>query len=80
MGEFFPSILILGILQDASIFFLNKSKAVKWTTYTCGFRFVQQKLGGPSLAEYEKVQAEFSELQIRYTDLLAMHQEKCREV
>ncbi|KAG8390831.1 hypothetical protein BUALT_Bualt01G0124400 [Buddleja alternifolia] len=41
--------------------------------------FVQQKLGGPSLAEYEKLQAEISDLQIRYNELLAVHQEKCRE-
>ncbi|GFP97271.1 c-myc-binding protein [Phtheirospermum japonicum] len=38
--------------------------------------FIQQKLGGPSLAEYEKLQAEFSDLQIRYNELLAVHQEK----
>ncbi|KAL8538981.1 hypothetical protein ACS0TY_000837 [Phlomoides rotata] len=41
--------------------------------------FVQQKLGGPTLAEYEKMQAEFSDLQSRYNDLLAAHQEKSRE-
>ncbi|KAI3721689.1 hypothetical protein L2E82_32706 [Cichorium intybus] len=37
--------------------------------------FVQQKLGGPSLSEYEKLQAEMSDLQIRYNELLAVHQE-----
>ncbi|PIN09262.1 hypothetical protein CDL12_18164 [Handroanthus impetiginosus] len=41
--------------------------------------FVQQKLGGPTLAEYEKLQAEVSDLQTRYNELLAAHQEKCRE-
>ncbi|KAL7107869.1 hypothetical protein ACP275_06G081100 [Erythranthe tilingii] len=41
--------------------------------------FVQQKLGGPTLAEYEKVQAEFSDLQTKYNELLAAHQEKCRQ-
>ncbi|KAK4431169.1 c-Myc-binding protein [Sesamum alatum] len=41
--------------------------------------FIQQKLGGPTLAEYEKLQAEVSDLQIRYNELLAVHQDKCRE-
>ncbi|KAL0303715.1 UNVERIFIED_CONTAM: c-Myc-binding protein [Sesamum radiatum] len=42
--------------------------------------FIQQKLGGPTLAEYEKLQAEVSDLQIRYNELLAVHRDKCREV
>ncbi|GJZ33614.1 c-Myc-binding protein [Tanacetum coccineum] len=42
--------------------------------------FVQQKLGGPSLSEYEKLQAEMSDLQIRYNELLALHQEKCSQL
>ncbi|GER56674.1 C-Myc-binding protein [Striga asiatica] len=41
--------------------------------------FIQQKLGGPSLAEYEKLQAEFSDLQMRYNEIVAAHQEKCQE-
>ncbi|GKB89511.1 c-Myc-binding protein, partial [Tanacetum coccineum] len=41
--------------------------------------FVQQKLGGPSLSEYEKLQAEMSDLQTRYNELLALHQEKCSQ-
>ncbi|KAL3834026.1 hypothetical protein ACJIZ3_008762 [Penstemon smallii] len=41
--------------------------------------FVQQKLGGPTLAEYEKLQADLSDLQMRHNELLASHQEKCRE-
>nr|GMC96073.1 C-Myc-binding protein homolog [Ipomoea batatas]GMD01949.1 C-Myc-binding protein homolog [Ipomoea batatas] len=42
--------------------------------------FVQQKLGGPAVSDYEKLQAEFSDLQTRYNELLTAHQEKCREV
>ncbi|XP_020540253.1 c-Myc-binding protein isoform X2 [Jatropha curcas] len=42
--------------------------------------FIQQKLGGPSLSEYEKLQAEISDLQMKYNDLLAAHQETCKEV
>ncbi|KAL6518340.1 hypothetical protein OROMI_034041 [Orobanche minor] len=42
--------------------------------------FVQQKLGGQPLAEYEKLQADFSDLQMRYNELSAVHQEKCQEV
>ncbi|KAB1202492.1 C-Myc-binding protein [Morella rubra] len=42
--------------------------------------FVQQKLGGPSLSEYEKLQAEMSNLQIKYDDLLVKHQETCKEL
>lgn len=43
-------------------------------------RFIQQKLGGPSASEYEKLQAEVSDLQLKYNELLAAHQETCREV
>lgn len=42
--------------------------------------FIQQKIGGPSVSDYEKLQAEMSDLQIKYNELLAVHQEKCREV
>ncbi|XP_052189411.1 uncharacterized protein LOC127799424 [Diospyros lotus] len=42
--------------------------------------FIQQKLGGPTISEYEKLQAEISDLQIKYDELLAAHQEKCREL
>ncbi|KAJ6951466.1 hypothetical protein NC653_040787 [Populus alba x Populus x berolinensis] len=42
--------------------------------------FIQQKLGGPSLSEYEKLQAEMSELQNKYGDLLGTHQETCKEL
>ncbi|XP_074292808.1 uncharacterized protein LOC141619687 [Silene latifolia] len=42
--------------------------------------FVQQKLGGPSLAEYEKLQADMSELQSKYDELLAVHQETSRQL
>ncbi|KAG5224026.1 c-Myc-binding protein [Salix suchowensis] len=42
--------------------------------------FIQQKLGGPSLSEYEKLQAEMSELQNKYADLLGAHQETCKEL
>ncbi|KAK6915374.1 hypothetical protein RJ641_020491 [Dillenia turbinata] len=41
--------------------------------------FIQQKLGGPTLSEYEKLQAEMSDLQKKYNELLASHQETCRE-
>ncbi|KAL5566908.1 hypothetical protein UlMin_030072 [Ulmus minor] len=42
--------------------------------------FVQQKLGGPSAFDYEKLQAEMSELQRKYEQLLAAHQETCKEL
>ncbi|XP_010467210.1 PREDICTED: C-Myc-binding protein homolog [Camelina sativa] len=42
--------------------------------------FIQQKLGGPSVSEYEKLQAEKSDLQIKYNELLAKHQETLREL
>lgn len=44
------------------------------------FRFIQQKLGGPSVSEYEKLQAEKADLQIKYNELLAKHHETLREV
>ncbi|KAK9735255.1 hypothetical protein RND81_04G194100 [Saponaria officinalis] len=42
--------------------------------------FLQQKLGGPSIAEYEKLQADMSELQSKYNELVAAHQETCRQL
>lgn len=52
-----------------------------WCNSVIGFdRFVQEKLGGPSLSEYEKLQAELSDLQTKYNELLAAHQEQSKEV
>ncbi|XP_030957625.1 uncharacterized protein LOC126717597 [Quercus robur] len=42
--------------------------------------FIQQKLGGPSVSEYEMLQAELSNLQKKYDELLAEHQETCKEL
>ncbi|KAF5740498.1 C-Myc-binding protein [Tripterygium wilfordii] len=42
--------------------------------------FIQQKLGGPSLSEYEKLQVEMSDLQIKYSELLSAHQGTCKEL
>lgn len=42
--------------------------------------FIQNKLGGPTLSDYEKLQAEKADLQIKYAELLAAHQDTCREV
>ncbi|XP_057539420.1 uncharacterized protein LOC130817622 isoform X2 [Amaranthus tricolor] len=42
--------------------------------------FVQQKLGGPTVAEYEKLQAEMSELQAKYSELLVTHHETCKQL
>ncbi|KZV24241.1 C-Myc-binding protein [Dorcoceras hygrometricum] len=41
--------------------------------------FIQQKLGGPTVAEHEKLLAEISDLQRRYDELFATHQEVCRQ-
>lgn len=57
--------------------------AVKCSDRVCFFvfdRFIQQKLGGPSASEYENLQAEMSDLQIKYNQLLAAHEEICKEV
>ncbi|KAG5531979.1 hypothetical protein RHGRI_026556 [Rhododendron griersonianum] len=37
--------------------------------------FIQQKLGGPTVSEYEKLQTAMSDLQIRY-DELQVHTKK----
>ncbi|KAK7285857.1 hypothetical protein RJT34_20640 [Clitoria ternatea] len=42
--------------------------------------FIQQKLSCPSISEYEKLQAEFSDLQIKYNDLLATHHKTSKEL
>ncbi|XP_056698050.1 uncharacterized protein [Spinacia oleracea] len=42
--------------------------------------FVQQKLGGPTIVEYEKLEAEMSELQTKYNELVATHQETCKQL
>ena len=55
-----------------------------WVFLFCLFilvgRFVQQQLGAPSVSEYEKLQAEMSDLQLKYNELLAAHQKNCKEV
>lgn len=43
-------------------------------------RFVQQKLGGPSISDYEKLKAEKLDLQLKYDKLLETHKETCRQV
>lgn len=43
-------------------------------------RFVQQKLGGPSISDYEKLKAEKLDLQLKYNELLETHKETCRQV
>ncbi|KAI5659971.1 hypothetical protein M9H77_28764 [Catharanthus roseus] len=47
---------------------------------SAAIEFIQQKLGGPTLSDHEKLQAELSDLQIRYNELLATHQETCRSL
>ncbi|KAF0908913.1 hypothetical protein E2562_030212, partial [Oryza meyeriana var. granulata] len=42
--------------------------------------FVQQKLGGPSISDYEKLKAEKLDLQLKYNELLETHKETCRQV
>ncbi|OEL17516.1 hypothetical protein BAE44_0021465, partial [Dichanthelium oligosanthes] len=49
----------------------NPSSAVK---------FVQQKLGGPSISYYEKLKAKKLDLQLKYNELLDTHEETCRQV
>lgn len=48
---------------------------------TCFYpRFVQQKLGGPSISDYEKLKAERLDLQLKYNELLDTQKETCRQV
>ncbi|KAF5189777.1 c-Myc-binding protein [Thalictrum thalictroides] len=42
--------------------------------------FVQQKLGGPTISEYEKLKAEMSDLNIKYNELLTSHADICKEL
>ncbi|XP_028764999.1 c-Myc-binding protein homolog isoform X1 [Neltuma alba] len=42
--------------------------------------FIQQKLGSTSISEYEKLQAELSDLQMKYNELLVAHQQTCKEL
>ncbi|XVF31048.1 hypothetical protein REPUB_Repub16aG0111900 [Reevesia pubescens] len=42
--------------------------------------FVQQKLGGPTASEYEKLEAELSDMQKKYNELLSKHEDTCKEL
>ncbi|XP_031476009.1 uncharacterized protein LOC116247811 [Nymphaea colorata] len=42
--------------------------------------FIKHSLGGPTLAEYEKLLAEKADLQLKYDNLLTMHQVTCKEL
>jgi hypothetical protein len=44
------------------------------------YRFVQQKLGGPSISDYEKLKAEKLDLQLKYNELLETQKETSRQV
>ena len=65
-----PLLMLVHVLRSFQIRYLHISFG----------RFIQQKLGGPSASEYEKLQAEMSNLQIKYDELVAEHQETCKEV
>ncbi|KAL4370045.1 hypothetical protein AHAS_Ahas06G0026500 [Arachis hypogaea] len=42
--------------------------------------FIQQKLSCPSISDYEKLQADFSDLHNKYNDLLAAHHKISKEL
>ncbi|XP_043691703.1 c-Myc-binding protein homolog [Telopea speciosissima] len=42
--------------------------------------FIQQKLCGPTVLEHERLQAEMSDLQIKYNELLAAHKKTRQEL
>ncbi|XP_060966409.1 uncharacterized protein LOC115718415 isoform X1 [Cannabis sativa] len=47
---------------------------------SAALEFIQQKLGGPSASDYEKLQAELSDLKTKFNQLSISHQEICKEV
>lgn len=66
---------------------IGEGSNVSWSFFAYGMfidddcnRFIQEKLGGPTVSEYEKLQAELSDLQMKYNELLAAHQETCKKV
>ncbi|XP_077247342.1 c-Myc-binding protein isoform X2 [Tasmannia lanceolata] len=42
--------------------------------------FIQHQLGGPTVSEYEKLQAEKADLQLKYDELLAAQRDTSREL
>ncbi|KAK1315139.1 hypothetical protein QJS10_CPA06g01895 [Acorus calamus] len=42
--------------------------------------FIQQKLGGPTISDYEKLKAEKSDLQLKYEELSAAHNNMLKEL
>ena len=67
MNDFIEENISIGSTIDRLFFFYSH-------------RFIQQRLGGPSIAEYEKLQSEMADLQVKYDELLATHKETCKEV
>ncbi|WZZ03468.1 hypothetical protein YC2023_089389 [Brassica napus] len=49
-------------------------------TYFVSNRFIQQKLGGPSVSDYKKLQSEKSDLQIKDNEVFAKHQGTSRGI
>ncbi|KAF4350432.1 hypothetical protein CsatB_028909 [Cannabis sativa] len=47
---------------------------------SAALEFIQQKLGGPSASDYEKLQAELSDLKTKFNQLSISHQEICKEL
>ena len=69
---------IFAINEYNFIIFLSSLTIVSFFGFA--FRFIQQKLGGPSVSDYKKLQSEKSDLQIKYYEVFAKHQGTLREV
>uniref|UniRef100_A0A9I9CJ79 Uncharacterized protein n=1 Tax=Cucumis melo TaxID=3656 RepID=A0A9I9CJ79_CUCME len=72
-------------VKEEPPFLLNGTQRVLVALYeqndkpSSALEFIQQRLGGPSKAEYEKLQSEMADLQVKYDELLATHKETCKE-
>uniref|UniRef100_A0A0A0LL81 Uncharacterized protein n=1 Tax=Cucumis sativus TaxID=3659 RepID=A0A0A0LL81_CUCSA len=73
-------------VKEEPPFLLNGTQRVLVALYeqndkpSSALEFIQQRLGGPSKAEYEKLQSEMADLQVKYDELLATHKETCKEL
>ncbi|KAJ7555646.1 hypothetical protein O6H91_05G048300 [Diphasiastrum complanatum] len=42
--------------------------------------FIQRNLGGPTTAEYDRLKAEKEALQVKYEELLKLHEDACKKL
>ncbi|CAN6880945.1 unnamed protein product [Brassica oleracea] len=79
--EFIGLLPLFGLPKHDNAYTIRRASdlGVNIQMITGYYLFIQQKLGGPSVSDYKKLQSEKSDLQIKYYEVFAKHQGTLRE-